>query len=98
MDGVYLTWLISALAIGVLLMPIIKPPWAIVTGNGFIDFLRRYWIHILIVLSIYNAKDFLDVEESLQTSRAPHVLLVHLPRRRHEPGGGVLDLLARPHL
>ena len=60
MDGVYLTWLISALAIGVLLMPIIKPPWAIVTGNGFIDFLRRYWIHILIVLSIYNAKDFLD--------------------------------------
>ena len=31
MDGVYLTWLISALAIGVILMPFIKPPWAKVT-------------------------------------------------------------------
>ena len=38
MDGVYLTWLISALAIGVLLMPLIKPPWAKVTSDGFIDF------------------------------------------------------------
>ena len=60
MDGVYLTWLISALAIGVLLMPLIKPPWAKVTSDGFIDFLRRYWLHIAIVLVIYNAKDFLD--------------------------------------
>ena len=42
MDGVYLTWLISALAIGVLLMPMIKPPWAKVTSEGFIDFIRRY--------------------------------------------------------
>ena len=46
MDGVYLTWLISALAIGVLLMPMIKPPWAKVTSEGFIDFIRRYWLHI----------------------------------------------------
>ena len=60
MDGVYLTWLISALAIGVLLMPLIKPPWAKVTMHGFIDFIRRYWLHIGIVLIIYNAKDFLD--------------------------------------
>ena len=60
MEGVYLTWLISALAIGVLLMPLVKPPWARITLHGFIDFLRRYWIHILMVLSIYNAKDFLD--------------------------------------
>ena len=60
MDGVYLTWLISALAIGVILMPFIKPPWAKVTMDGFIDFLRRYWLHIAIVLTIYNAKDFLD--------------------------------------
>ena len=60
MDGVYLTCLISALAIGVLLMPMIKPPWAKVTSDGFIDFLRRYWLHIAIVLVIYNAKDFLD--------------------------------------
>jgi membrane-associated phospholipid phosphatase len=60
MDGVYLTWLISALAVGVLLMPLIKPPWAKVTLHGFIDFLRRYWLHFGIVLTIYNAKDFLD--------------------------------------
>ena len=60
MDGVYLTWLISALAIGVLLMPLVKPPWSRVTLDGFIDFLRRYWLHILMVLLIYNAKDFLD--------------------------------------
>ncbi|MDP6869978.1 MAG: phosphatase PAP2 family protein [Candidatus Poseidoniaceae archaeon] len=60
MDGIYLTWLISALAIGVLLMPIVKPPWSKITLEGFIDFLRRYWMHILLVLTIYNAKDFLD--------------------------------------
>ena len=60
MDGVYLTWLISALAIGVLLLPLVKPPWSRITMEGFIDFLRRYWLHIGIVLSIYNAKDFLD--------------------------------------
>ena len=60
MDGVYLTWLISALAIGVLLMPFVKPPWARVRLDGFIDFLRRYWLHIIMVLLIYNAKDFLD--------------------------------------
>ena len=41
-------------------MPFIKPPWAKVTMDGFIDFLRRYWLHIGIVLTIYNAKDFLD--------------------------------------
>ena len=38
MDGVYLTWLISALAIGVLLMPLVKPPWSRVTLDGFILF------------------------------------------------------------
>ena len=60
MEGVYLTWLISALAIGVLLMPLVKPPWAKVTSHGFVDFIRRYWLHIGMVLVIYNAKDFLD--------------------------------------
>ncbi len=29
-------------------------------ADGFVDFIRRYWIHLLLVLSIYNAKDFLD--------------------------------------
>ena len=60
MDGVYLTWLISALAVGVFAMPYFKPPWANMTLTGFVDFIRRYWLHLLLALSIYNAKDFLD--------------------------------------
>ena len=60
MEGVYLTWLISALAIGLLLMPLVKPPWTKITLSGFVDFLRRYWLHIGMVLIIYNSKDFLD--------------------------------------
>ena len=60
MDGVYLTWLISALAVGVFLMPYFKPPWAKLTLSGFVDFIRRYWLHLLIALVIYNAKDWLD--------------------------------------
>ena len=59
-EGVYLTWLISALAIGVAIMPIVKPPWARISISGFVDFIRRYWLHVLILFSIYNAKDFLD--------------------------------------
>jgi membrane-associated phospholipid phosphatase len=60
MEGVYLTWLITSLAIGVLLLPLVKPPWTRIYVAGFIDFIRRYWIHISLLLVIYNAKDFLD--------------------------------------
>lgn len=60
MDGIYLTWLISALALGVLLLPVFKQPWMNITLPTFIDFFRRYWIHIAIVVLIYNSKDFLD--------------------------------------
>jgi membrane-associated phospholipid phosphatase len=60
MDGVYLSWMISALALGVILLPLFKPPWFVITIPSFVDFVRRYWIHILIVFMIYNAKDFLD--------------------------------------
>ena len=60
MDGVYLSWMISALALGVILLPIFKPPWFTITIPTFVDFVRRYWIHIAIVFMIYNAKDFLD--------------------------------------
>lgn len=60
MVGIYTTWLISALALGVLLMPWVKPKWMKMNADGFVDFIRRYWIHLLLVLSIYNAKDFLD--------------------------------------
>ena len=60
MQSVYLTWMISALALGVLLLPVFKPPWAKLSLPPFVDFFRRYWVHILIVFAIYNAKDALD--------------------------------------
>lgn len=60
MDGIYLTWMVSALALGVLLLPVFKQPWMTITLPTFIDFFRRYWIHIAIVFLIYNSKDILD--------------------------------------
>jgi membrane-associated phospholipid phosphatase len=60
MEGVYLSWLISALTLGILSLPLFKPPWFTITIPTFVDFVRRYWIHIAIVFTIYNAKDFLD--------------------------------------
>lgn len=60
MEGVYLTWMMSALALGVLLLPVYAPPWAKLTLSGFVDFIRRYWVHVLLLLIIYNAKDSLD--------------------------------------
>ena len=60
MQSVYLTWMISALALGVILLPVFKPPWAKLSLPPFVDFFRRYWVHILIVFAIYNAKDSLD--------------------------------------
>jgi membrane-associated phospholipid phosphatase len=59
-QSVYLTWMISALALGVILLPVFKPPWAKLSLPPFVDFFRRYWVHILIVFAIYNAKDSLD--------------------------------------
>ena len=60
MQSIYLTWMISALALGVILLPVFKPPWAKLSLPPFVDFFRRYWVHILIVFAIYNAKDSLD--------------------------------------
>ena len=60
MEGVYLTWMISALALGVVLLPVYAPPWSRLTLSGFVDFIRRYWVHVLLLFMIYNAKDFLD--------------------------------------
>jgi hypothetical protein len=60
MDGIYLTWMISAMTLGILLMPVFKPPWVKVTLPAFIDLFRRYWIHMVIVFIIYNSKDLLD--------------------------------------
>jgi len=59
-DGIYLSWMVSALALGVILLPLFKPPWMKITLPTFVDFFRRYWIHILIVFIIYNSKDLLD--------------------------------------
>jgi membrane-associated phospholipid phosphatase len=59
-EGVYLTWMISALALGVVLLPVYAPPWSRLTLSGFVDFIRRYWVHVLLLFMIYNAKDFLD--------------------------------------
>ena len=69
MDGIYLTWLISALAVGVFLMPYFKPPWAKLTLSGFVDFIRRYWLHLLIAIVIYNAKDWLDQIDRMLMAR-----------------------------
>lgn len=60
MQGVYLTWMISALALGVILLPVFKPKWMELKLTTFVDFFRRYWIHVLILFMIYNAKDGLD--------------------------------------
>ncbi|MFL2949425.1 MAG: phosphatase PAP2 family protein [Candidatus Poseidoniaceae archaeon] len=60
MDGIYLTWMVSALALGVLLLPVFKQPWMNLTLPTFIDFIRRYWVHVIIVMIIYNSKDMLD--------------------------------------
>jgi len=60
MQGVYLSWMISALALGVILLPVFKPKWMELRLSTFVDFFRRYWIHVLILFLIYNAKDGLD--------------------------------------
>lgn len=60
MQGVYLTWMISSLTLGVILLPVFKPKWMELRLSTFVDFFRRYWIHILILFMIYNAKDGLD--------------------------------------
>ncbi len=59
-DGVYLTWITMALAGGVILIPLFKPPWAKVNLRAFNDMFRRYWLHILLVFLIFFWKDTLD--------------------------------------
>jgi len=49
-----------ALAGGVILIPLFKPPWAKVNLRAFNDMFRRYWLHILLVFSIYFWKDTFD--------------------------------------
>ena len=58
--GIYVTWVTGAIILSVVLMPILKPPWARLTINGFLDMFRRYWMHALVVFSVYVWKDIFD--------------------------------------
>ena len=58
--GVYVTWVTGAIIASLLLMPILKPPWARITLTGFQDMFRRYWMHGIVVFSIYIWKDLFD--------------------------------------
>ena len=58
--GIYVTWVTGAIIVSVALMPLLKPPWARLTINGFQDMFRRYWMHGLIVFSVYIWKDIFD--------------------------------------
>lgn len=58
--GVYITWVTGAIITSVLLMPLFKPPWARLRLTSFQDFFRRYWMHGMIVFSVYLWKDLFD--------------------------------------
>ena len=58
--GIYVTWVTGAIVASVAFMYILKPPWSRITLNGFQDMFRRYWMHALIVFSIYVWKDIFD--------------------------------------
>ena len=59
-EGIYLTWITMALAGGVILIPLFKPPWAKANLRAFNDMFRRYWLHILLVFLIFFWKDTFD--------------------------------------
>ena len=58
--GIYVTWVTGAIISSVALMWVFKPPWARITLNGFQDMFRRYWMHGIVVFSIYIWKDLFD--------------------------------------
>jgi hypothetical protein len=58
--GIYITWVTGAIVTSVALMYLFKPPWARITLNGFQDMFRRYWMHGLVVFSLYLWKDIFD--------------------------------------
>ena len=58
--GIYITWVTGAILISIALMPLLKPPFAKMSADGFIDMFRRYWAHMVIVFSVYLWKDILD--------------------------------------
>ena len=58
--GIYITWVTGAILISISLMPLLKPTFAKMSADGFIDMFRRYWAHMIIVFSVYLWKDVLD--------------------------------------
>ena len=58
--GIYITWVTGAILISISLMPLLKPTFAKMSADGFIDMFRRYWAHMVIVFSVYLWKDVLD--------------------------------------
>ena len=58
--GVYITWVTGAILVSLILMPFMKPPWGRMTWTGFQDMFRRYWMHGIVVFSIYILKDIFD--------------------------------------
>ena len=59
-SGIYISWLMGAILLSVALMPLMKPPWAKIRIQGFVDMFRRYWAHMFVVFSVYLWKDILD--------------------------------------
>ena len=58
--GVYITWVTGAILVSLVLMPFMKPAWGRMTWTGFQDMFRRYWMHGIVVFSIYILKDVFD--------------------------------------
>ncbi len=50
----------GAILLSVALMPLMKPPWAKIRLQAFVDMFRRYWAHMIVVFSVYLWKDLLD--------------------------------------
>ncbi len=59
-SGIYISWLMGAILLSIALMPLMKPPWAKIRLQAFVDMFRRYWAHMIVVFSVYLWKDLLD--------------------------------------
>ena len=51
-SGIYISWLMGAILLSVALMPLMKPPWAKIRIQGFVDMFRRYYPHVCGILGL----------------------------------------------
>jgi membrane-associated phospholipid phosphatase len=58
--GIYTIWQTGAIMLSIVLMPLFKPRYAKLGLDGFIDMFRRYWVHMIVVFSVYLWKDLVD--------------------------------------